>query len=82
MMMMMMMMIHSKLHLISPGCPQPSTALQVQNYGLNTIHLYYIYIYITYYMFVHVKGLHHLYYHKLCSDEILNIIAHIDTFMT
>ena len=27
-------MIHNKIHPISPGCPQPSIALQVQKRGL------------------------------------------------
>ena len=30
-------MIHNKIH-ISPGCPRPSRALQVQNRGQNPIH--------------------------------------------
>ena len=32
-------MIHSKIHLIYPGCPRPSIALQVQNLALNIIHI-------------------------------------------
>ena len=31
-------MIHIKIHLISPGCPRPSIALQVQNRGLKQFH--------------------------------------------
>ena len=30
--------LHTKIHLINPGYPQPSIALQVQNHCLNTIH--------------------------------------------
>ena len=35
-------MIHNKIHLISPGCPRPNTALQSRIVALNSIHFIHI----------------------------------------